>query len=277
MALIPCPNCGETISDKANVCVKCHVSIVDSQPNIKKCIECGTELTMEDELCPNCGCPVADTTKPNVVSAQKVEISGVSFSPKLKKKIFIVAVSILIAIIVIVGSIFIIKNAREKAAEKERIELEAQYYDNLQEIYSLMYLGGAEAESCGGLIHDVWYNTIYEERDFDTDPYTRPHGYFEDSFNDSLSNLFADYSFNTRLSSIESYQSQVQDLMRELRNPPDKYKREYEILCDCYDAFNDIVGCATNPSGSLTSYTSTFNTADSELAQSLSELGGYLD
>ena len=41
-----------------------------------------------------------------------------------------------------------------------------------------MYFGASDAENCGKLIRDVWYNSIYKESDERTDKYTKYRGYF---------------------------------------------------------------------------------------------------
>ena len=55
-----------------------------------------------------------------------------------------------------------------------------------------MLNGASQAESAGGLIHDVWYNTIYDKYDSTTYKYTNG----ETDFNDSLKNLFSDKDFS---------------------------------------------------------------------------------
>ena len=62
-----------------------------------------------------------------------------------------------------------------------------------------MLTGASEAESAGNLIKQVWYNAIYEEKDDDTDNYTRPEGSFVSDFNEALGNLFADSSFSSQM------------------------------------------------------------------------------
>ena len=53
-------------------------------------------------------------------------------------------------------------------------------------------LGHITSEEVCILTHDVWYNTIFEERDFDTNPYTQDaSGSFNEDFNDSIKALFS--------------------------------------------------------------------------------------
>ena len=57
MALIPCPECGRQISDKAPTCPRCGCPANSFVP--AKCAECGHQLKDAAETCPQCGCPGA--------------------------------------------------------------------------------------------------------------------------------------------------------------------------------------------------------------------------
>ena len=59
-----------------------------------------------------------------------------------------------------------------------------------------MLSGASDAESSANLIKQVWYNSIYEKQDDETDKYTKPDGYFVSDFNDALGNLYSDESFS---------------------------------------------------------------------------------
>ena len=99
---------------------------------------------------------------------------------------------------------------------------------------------------------------------------------FLNDFNDSLSMLFSDSSFKEKISSIKSNKDSVNDLMKELKNPPDEYKEAYDELKDLYDSYLNIVNIATDPSGSLQTYTSNFNSADSDVAQKIQSIQIYI-
>jgi len=55
--------------------------------------------------------------------------------------------------------------------------------------------------------------------------------------------------------------------MKDLKNPPDEYKDAYDALKDLYEVYTDLTQCAVDPSGNLSSYTSSFNTADSDFVK----------
>ncbi len=282
MALIKCEVCGKEISEKAKRCPHCGTERVFpiEEPLTKKCPECGTDIDIDATECPNCGCPIEEeNTVPEIPEPQKVEISKISVNRNTKKIIIIVLAAIL-AIAVIIGIILISKSAKEK---KETAAAKQAYADNLSDykanlvlVRTVMLTGAAEAETAGGLIHDVWYNAIYEKSDYTTNKYTRPSGYYVD-FNTALGNLFKDSSFKSKTDSIKLNQSTVDSLMKKLVNPPDEYKEAYSAVRDLYGVYSDLCNCATNPTGNLQGYTSAFNTADSDFMKYYNALGLYID
>lgn len=74
---------------------------------------------------------------------------------------------------------------------------------------------------------------------------------------------------------IEDNQDTVNALMKKLKNPPDEYKDAYDAVSDLYDAYISLTNCATDPSGSLQTYSSTFNDTNTLNAYKTMEL--YLD
>lgn len=255
MAMIQCPECGQEISDKAKKCIHCGKVFVEEKPANEeiKCSECGAVLAKTDEICPTCGCPIEEL---KADEPQKVEVTNVKLSVNKKKVKIIrgVAIVIVAVIIAVVG----IKLISEKNAKKE-------YVDNYEKLIYLILDGASDAESAGGLIHDVWYNTIYEEDDSKTDKYTKDsNGEFYDDFNISLMMLMLSDSFTSDIDDIKRNQEQVQKMMKDMKNPPEGYEDAYDALKDFYNAYTKLVNLAIDPSGNLSGYTSDFNKADSE-------------
>ncbi len=56
MAMIQCPQCGESISEKAPKCVHCGLTLTEEPKKI--CLECREELENGVLVCPKCGCPI---------------------------------------------------------------------------------------------------------------------------------------------------------------------------------------------------------------------------
>ena len=76
---------------------------------------------------------------------------------------------------------------------------------------------------------------------------------------------------------IKSNQDAVNALMKKLKNPPDEYKDAYDALTDLYNAYISLTNCATDPSGSLETYSSTFNDADTNTLNAYKAMELYLD
>lgn len=246
------------------------------------CPECQKEISDQAAACPYCGFPMAKKTAEPEKQEPANEASSPSKQESFEKAatkrhgtlIAIIAVAVLAIAIVLLVDVMNTTNEK-RAAEQAR----AEYIENLKTIKSEMFIYGLAAEKAGTLIHDVWYNTIYEESDSSTDKYTKQGTYsskFNSDFNTSLGNLFSDESFADTLSSIRSGSRSVSDLYGKLQNPPDDLQGAYNALNDLYDAFQTLTKCATDPSGNLTSYTSTFNEADSNFAKYYEKLDSII-
>ena len=272
MAMITCPNCGEQVSDKAKKCVHCGTVLIQEEK--KRCAECGAELEEGTKECPNCGCPVEEINASDTQEKpQKVEVTGVKVTKRVK-----VIVGILVALLLVGGAtIFGVNQYQKKKAAEEYEQRVESYAANLELATYSMLTGASEAETCGNLIKQVWYNSIYEKRDDATDKYTRPKGYFVSDFNDALGNLFSDTSFQSKISSIEDNQKTVNSLMKELKNPPEEYKDAYEAISELYDAYISLTNLATDPSGSLQTFSANFNEADTETLNCYNAMKLYLN
>lgn len=262
MAMIICPICGKEFSDKAAACPQCgYVSEKKEEVALISCEECGNEFDSKLDACPNCGCPKAETKSGENI--QKTE--GTKTVVNRNKVIIGLVIAIAIMVVVIVG-ILVKKNNNQK-----------EYYSNLESATMLMLSGCADAESSAGLIHDVWKNAIYEDRDDETDKYTRPDGYFVSDFNDALSNLWSDTSFLSDIEEIKNNQESVQKIMKNLKNPPDKYAEAYSDLKAFYDVYLEFTNLAINPSGNLTSYTEDYNDLDSDVMSKYDKMKMHLE
>jgi len=261
VALIQCIACGKEISEKAKKCPHCGVDIsTDKEIDITEllCSECGTTFSKELEACPNCGCPVLESELP-----QKVEITGVDMSNiKRKSKKPLVVISIIVVLIAAIAFI-----SGQAAIE--------DYGERLSGTSSKMLSGAILAEDAGTLIYNVWHDSIYEEYDSKTYKFTRPKGYYVD-FNTALSNLFLDTTFSANIYLIEQNQKDVKQLMKSLSNPPKKYQEAYATIKELYDAYLDLTNLAVDPSGSLSTFTSNFNEADSNFAKCYDTMKLYI-
>lgn len=274
MAMTTCPNCGEQISDKAKKCVHCGAVLIPEEK--KYCPDCRAELEEGMESCPKCGCPIENDATSEVMP-QQVEVTGVKVSKKSKKLIVIGIIAVIaVAISAAVGVQVHKKNVAAKAAAEAQKQSE-EYGSNLSLAAYSMLSGASDAETCGNLIKQVWYNAIYKESDSKTDKYTKPDGYYVSDFNDALQNLFSDSGFSSQLADINDNKDTVNSLMKKLKNPPEDYKDAYDSLSKLYDAYISLTNLATDPTGSLQTYSQNFNDADSETLNCYNALKMYLE
>lgn len=277
VALISCSNCGKDISDKAKICPNCGYRLIEgivTEETSIICEDCGSKIPHGADTCPECGCPVSlEKENSDESTPQKVEITSVNLPTvkKSTKKYIIIAMIfiLLIGIAVVAGSII-----KSKQAEK----ISADYLENLEYTTTLMLTGASEAESAGNLIKSVWYNTIYEKRDSETDKYTLRNSYsFYDDFNDSLAALFSDSDYRSKISSIQSNQEDVAYLMKSLQNPPEEYEEAYETIKEFYNAYLNLTGLVIDPSGSLQTFSNNFNNADTETVNCYKAMKLYIE
>ena len=268
MAMIKCPDCGKQISDKAEKCIYC--GNVLKKPTQICCLECGTELEKGSEVCPVCGCPITDVSE-NV--PQKVEVTGVKVNKRVRK---IITVGVIVVIIII--SALIIGNRMKMARENSNAQKRSEEYSaDFERADYTMLTGAGDAESCGNLIKQVWYNAIYQERDEKTNKYTMPNGYFISDFNEALKNLFADTSFSRRINSIEENQETLTSLMKKLKNPPEEYKDAYASISELYNAYLTLTNLVISPTGSLQTFSADFNSADNDTLNCYNAMEVYLE
>lgn len=272
MARIACPNCGDQVSDRAKKCVHCGIVLIQEEK--KRCAECGAELEEKATECLKCGCPVDEMNVADVQEKpQKVEVTGIKVTKKMK-----IIIGIVMALVLLGGvTIFGVNQYQKKKTEEAFDKSIEEYSDNMELASYSMLSGAGEAESCGNLIKKVWYNAIYEISDAETDKYTSPNGCFVSDFNDALDNLFSDTSFQSKINSIEENQKTVSSLMKKLKNPPEEYKDAYEAISELYDAYLSLINIATYPSGSFQTFSSNFSDADTETVNCYNSMKLYLD
>lgn len=267
MALINCPVCGEKVSDKAAKCIHCGSAIVTNKMdnNTQSLNQSGTLIGDN-----------AITSQPTLINSSDTQ-NAQDVIKKFKKNVVIgIVVAFLVIVAAIVVGIFIhqkIEDNKKKKAEKKQEQVEAEYMDNYGSAVYKMLSGASEAESVCGLIHDVWYDAIYDKYSDRSYKYTKGTS----DFNDALANLFSDSSFKSKVSSIEDNQSEVDRLMKELKNPPDVYDDAYDALKDLYECYSKLTNMAVNPTGSLSSYTSDFNSVDSDFLSKYNKAKLYVE
>lgn len=252
---------------------------------LRQCGSCGAELNDEMERCPDCGQPVSqETTEQTAVGTrpeQEVEVSepvqeeaqNKGDKDGKKKKIAVLA-GVAVAVVAVIVAI-IVGISQSNAAKRAEA-----YGDNLEQASYKMLSGCADAEGAGNLIKQVWYDSIHEEFNAETYKYTKESngtGQFYDDFNDALRALFRDSTFQSKISKIRDNQEEVNGLMKELRDPPEKYEEAYDQIKAYYDVYLEFTDMVIDPTGSLTSFSSAFNDADSRAVKAYRMMKLYMD
>lgn len=168
-------------------------------------------------------------------------------------------IAALILIIAALSTFFIIRANNQKKA----IESYNEYIDNVDTILLKMLRGAAACEDVSCLIQDVWSNSIMKKSSSTTDKYTKTTYSFND-FNTSLRNLFADSSFKKKIDNIKEDKESINALMEKLQNPPSELKDCYDAVVELNEKYNSFVSLATDSTGSLTTYTSSYNSLDTD-------------
>ena len=217
------------------------------------CPECGKEISDAAQSCPHCGHPIAQEPQPQDMSPV----------PRKSKRSIIIAACVLALVAVV--SIFV--GVQQKQASDR-----AAYIASLNELRAQTIRGGSVAEKMCNLTKQVWYNTIYEERDSITDKYTRSGGVFHDDFNTSLSLLYAEDNTATVISGLQASRELVDGIMADLQNPPTEFAACYEAADSLYDAYCGLIDLAVSPSGSLKTYSENFSKYDEDLLKYYNKL-----
>lgn len=152
---------------------------------------------------------------------------------------------IVLAVIVVAAMaamcIFAVKDAQQRKAAAYQGEL-VQLAERIQEYAVDAYEVAAAEES-------VWRNSIYQQQDESTDPYTMENGVFLEDFNDALGKLYGDSDFQSKGAFIDSNRKSAAGSMSGLKNAPEGYEDVYQALKAYYDAYIRLTNLALNNVG----------------------------
>lgn len=222
MALIICPECQKEVSEKADKCIHCGYPLNSSN----------TE-TSDEKLILN--------VQPEM---QKVEIASVNIRGKNLKK---TVLSLLIIISIVLGGFYVFNQVTTQNSEKKFVE-------NAKAVNELMLSGGSTAETVTYLLKKIWYNAIHEEYDYETDEYALIAGEFVEDFNTALFSYQLSENYVSNVALMESNMSEVQELIKSLQNPPEKFVTVYSTISDLYSTYTSLMDNAIDPAGSYNSY-----------------------
>ncbi len=221
------------------------------------CKNCNAEFSDEALFCPMCGKPVEQDKEGVEMPSMQIE-GNLSYDPKPKKK----GKGLLIALIIIavIAAVGIAVNHSRMLDE---------YYSTMIEASNTMLDGLVETEEAGGLIHDVWYNAIWDQNNKETYKYVKGTS----DFNEALGNLYEDKKFIEKMESITSNQIEVLSLMKKLNDPPEKYEDAYRDLRELYELYLEFTTTAISPAGkNITEFTDDYSELSEKTAKSLATM-----
>ncbi len=271
MSLVYCEKCGGQISDRAERCPHCGETAENNKSRAFDimCEDCGTKYESGLKKCPTCGCPSPKRG---------------TFLKRLSNNKIAIAVIALAFLALIIGGVIINnrsnnKNTDDKSQNAVGIMSEkssvSQYYKNLEKVALKMLDGAAVAEESGNLTKSVWYNTIYQEDDEETDKYTKKNGRFFEDFNDALSALFESEEFQDKKSEILDNQEEVNKIMKKIVSPPEECKEAHAALKTYYDCYLEFTDLVVNPSGSLNTFSDRFDALDTATVNAYKKIKLY--
>ena len=216
-----------------------------------KCSYCGIFVDVHFRNCPQCGNRLYDDTR------KKSHGGGI-------------AAVVLLVFLAVVGFF---------ALQAYKMYQERAYEEKLRTAVYEIVMSAAESEEAGDLLHVVWYNYAYNISDPETDKYTRRDngtGPFYEDINDVIDALFADPEYAADRNEIVDSQYDLANLMRELSDPPEKYKDDFSNLRILYSAYVEFSDIVLNPRGNYQMFTLKYNEAREKVLNSYYPLSMYM-
>ena len=150
-------------------------------------------------------------------------------------------------------------------AQQEETQSAAEYQNRYNKLVEDILNSSVSVETQGNVIIQVWNNAIFQKNDASTDKYTKVNGKFVSDFNDALDNLFDDDDFNKEMARIVRDREQIKLDMKSMTDPPDGYEEAYRTLKEFYEEYLVFSNIVIDCSGSLESFSNSFEESDSEL------------
>lgn len=253
-----CSNCGTPLGDGQDFCPKCGTRKELQTKNI--CSNCGAELADGQEFCGKCGTKVG--VKINIETNAAINQFNANVQKKKKKSKVLPIVLAIVFAIVAIGGYFTYTIIQEKNLA-EAVE---QYKEDANTFYIKVLASGSTMEDIGNEIKTSWRAYVNRSR------YNGLRYYSVDSAIEAAQT----YKYSD-ISTVKTSNSTIETLYKDLLVIPDKDDQELleikEAVKEAYDAYKDMYDCVITPSGNYNSWTSEFSSVDSELADTIGDLG----
>ena len=252
-----CPECGANVDLNARFCASCGNSLVQVENTDTSNVQMVEQTASEDT-------PVSDSndccSQPEPETIVSPADSGLPAKPKKRIGLIVAGVAVA-AIVVACVAVFGMLSAQRNSYN--------EYVDNLTSARATMLDGAAQAETVCNTVYKIWHAAIFEDdEDWDSDI----AAYKSDDFNDALAMYYADSSTKQKVSEIKTNQSEVDELMSKLNNPPDDMKTACSTLNDMYEVYSNLTGLAVSPTGSLQTFSSNFHQYDNDFLTKFKKL-----
>lgn len=176
-------------------------------------------------------------------------------APKKKKKGLFISIGVILVLAVAAGAWYWNYYNTAKSLDK--------YKANMALVFMKATNTAAKAEGMINTYQKVWHDDIFNSG------YTTSNGTYHsdglDNFSQAIQdqrNIYDELGDNKQLTDgINS----INTTMDVLKNPPSQYKDLYQQFVDLYSSLSSFVNMATDPSGSLQSYTSDANNLDNDI------------
>lgn len=165
------------------------------------------------------------------------------------KKIVLAAV---IAVALVAVGIFIgmgVQQRKDAVVKRDAEEQAAAYQEELKQLAERIQGYTEDAYDAAVVQASVWRNSIYQERDASTDPYTMEDGVFLEDFNDALGKLYENGEFQSKEAFIDSSRKSAAEGMSRLKDAPEGYEDAYGALKAYYDAYIRLTNLTLNGAG----------------------------
>lgn len=161
-----------------------------------------------------------------------------------------------------------------------------KYAKDLELTYASILDTGSKAEAICNTYHKVWGTAInskhYSNKDIANDlgiseltaqTYNPMGAYLKtvESFDDALTIARKAFKENGKTEELNKAMEDTNSKMAKLKNPPSKYKDQYDILIKAYNDLNEYVSLANNPSGSLISFGNDISRLSTDISKTLKE------
>lgn len=232
------------------------------------CEKCGNEINEESLFCNKCGNRlVQDSSSDENLAkeqmsamialeenADKAQVNDEKFKKTKIKKLFIIALSVLIIVSVSFG---LHKYSVNQKAIKAQQEAQTKSLEYKAKIISLEILmldeSGKFEKMCNGYV-STWRDAIDKNKSFD------------------LAIINKRKEYESMLKQCDEKSVQIENLMKDLQNPSEEYKKAYDIILELYSSYKQFYSMASTPQGSLTSYSQDFRKVDDKFIELYNKL-----